>query len=290
MAAIINAKNVVYAKMVDETAKTYDTPVSISPLMTIKADTATSNDTLYGDGSPQESTTTTGSTTIEMKINDLPATVHSVLLGHALDATTGVMTEDEDDKAPYVALGWELEKGDGTSVFFWYLKGKFEEPAVDASQKEDKVTYSTPTLKGTFVYRSDGIKRYKMDEDAGTAVPSNFLSAVYSPTLDLVAPTVTTVPADAADNVVGTANLTLTFNKAIQANTATDDNIILIKADGTAVASVITIDAANEVVTISPTAPLTAAAEYILIVTTGIKSAAGVAMAADTVVNFTITA
>lgn len=181
MAAIVNVKNVVYATLTDETAGTYGTPKTISPLMSVKVDTKTSNEILYGDGSPQETMTTVGETTLEIGINDLPQDVHAALLGHTHDPVTGVMVEKETDEAPYVALGFELVKSNGSSVFFWYLKGKFEEPAVDAKQKEDKVSYSTPTLKGTFVNRADGIKRYKFDEDAGTTPVTNFLTSVYKP-------------------------------------------------------------------------------------------------------------
>lgn len=181
MAAIINVKNLVYAKFTDEEALTYGTVSEISPAMSIKVDTKTSSEILYGDGSSQETATTIGETNIELQVNELTQEVHADLLGHVLDATTGVMVENEGDDAPYVALGWELEKSNGKSIYFWYLKGRFEEPAVDVKQKEDKVSFSTPTLKGTFVFRKDGNKRYKLDEEAGTTPPEDFLATVYKP-------------------------------------------------------------------------------------------------------------
>ena len=44
---------------------------------------------------------------------------------------------------------------------------------------EDKVKFTTPKVKGTFVTREDGIWKYTADEDSG-AVPVNFLGTVYS--------------------------------------------------------------------------------------------------------------
>lgn len=287
MSAIINVKNLVYAKIINETLNTYGTPKVISPMMSVKVDTKTSNEILYGDGVPQETATTVGETTIEAGVNEFPQDVHADLLGHTHDPLTGVMSEKDTDEAPYVALGFQLVKSNGSSVYFWYLKGKFEEPAVDAKQKEDKVSYSTPTLKGTFVNRQDGFKRYKLDEDAGTAIPADFLGSVYSPTLDLVAPTLTSVPADAATAVVGTANLVLTFNKAIQPSTVTASNIFVMKSDGTAVPATLSINALNTIVTIDPAATLSTGS-YDLVVTTNVKNLAGVPLAANYVANFTV--
>ncbi len=181
MAAIINVRNAVFAEMTDEEAKPYGTPTAIAPLMSIKVDTKTSSEILYGDGMSQETAVVTAETNIEIQVNELPMEVHATMLGHVLDPVTGVMIEDESDLAPYLALGFEIEKSNGSSTMYWYLKGRFEEPAVDAKQKEDKVSFSTPTLKGTFVFRADGVKRYKYDEDAATTPITNFLAEVYKP-------------------------------------------------------------------------------------------------------------
>lgn len=181
MAAIINVKNVVIAEMIDEELMTYGAVEPVSPLMSIKVDTKTSAETLYGDGSPTEVATVTAETNIEFQINDLPAAIHAKMLGRGFDEATGVLSEHVDDNAPYFALGFELVRSNGKSVRYWYLKGTFEEPAVDAKQKEDKATFSTPTVKGTFIYREDGYKRHVSDEEAGTTPPENFFATVFEP-------------------------------------------------------------------------------------------------------------
>lgn len=104
---------------------------------------------------------------------------------------------------------------------------------------------------------------------------------------DTVAPTVTTTPLDAATGVAVGSNVVFTFDKAIQADTANSSNIFLMKADGTDVATTLSIDADNKVVTLDPTADLTTGA-YIAVATTNIKSVAGVALAQKRVVNFTV--
>jgi len=181
MATFVNVKNLVYAKMSDEDEKTYEEVKTISPLMTVKVDTATSGEILYGDGTTQERKSVTGETTVEFGVNDVSQEVQADLLGHTLDATTGVLTETDEDEAPYAAIGFQIEKSNGSSVYYWFLKGTFDEVGIDAQQQEEKPVFSTPTLKGTFIYRSDGNKKFQMDEDSGTAVPSDFLSTVYDP-------------------------------------------------------------------------------------------------------------
>jgi len=103
---------------------------------------------------------------------------------------------------------------------------------------------------------------------------------------DSSAPTVVTVPADAADNIVVSADLTATFNEAINPDDVVAGNFVLIKAsDGTSVAGALTHDNATHVVTFNPTASLTAGTAYVWIVT-NVRDLAGNKMT-TTVVNFT---
>lgn len=107
---------------------------------------------------------------------------------------------------------------------------------------------------------------------------------------DTTAPTVTCVPTDGATNVVITDNIVLTFSEAIAEHTMTAQNIIIMKADGTAVAGAFALGTNDTVVTFDPTASLAAGTAYIVIVTTNIEDAAGNHLAATNVFNFTTAA
>jgi hypothetical protein len=208
------------------------------------------------------------------------------LLGHNINLSTGVETDSSSDSAPYVAIGFKSKKANDKYRYVWLLKGKFVESDDEFETGEDKPKFKTPKLKGTFVTRTDGKWRYKADDDDGT-VPATFLDAVYAPSIDLVAPTVTCVPADAATGVAVDANIVLTFNKAINPATMTAANIFLIKADGTAVAASLTIGTNNTVVTLNPDSNLTgSSAAYVVVVTSNVKSAANVPLAANNIFNF----
>jgi len=110
---------------------------------------------------------------------------------------------------------------------------------------------------------------------------------------DLVPPTLdSSVPADAATGVLATANVVLTFDKALDVQSAIDDaNFVLLKtSDMSVVAKAITIDATHKIVTLNPSASLTAGAAYQWHVTKGVKSATGVALGAVETGTFTIAA
>ena len=103
---------------------------------------------------------------------------------------------------------------------------------------------------------------------------------------DVIAPTVITVPVDAAVTVVVSASLTATFSEDVKATDVNSNNFILIQAsDGTIVAGALTYTAATKVATFAPTASLTALTDYIWMIT-NIRDTAGNKMA-PLAVNFT---
>lgn len=180
--APIGVENLVFATLTDESAVTYGTVTNIAPLINVKVSPKVNSDNLYADNRAVETISVLGEVDVEIETQDMPLEVQATLLGHSLDATTGVMTYDIDDVAPYVAMGFKIKKANGKYRYVWLLKGKFEELGEEGATQEDKVKFSTPKLKGTFVTRADGKWKYTADEDSGT-VPTGFLTTVYKPTV-----------------------------------------------------------------------------------------------------------
>lgn len=285
--APIGVENLVIATLTDEANCTYSTVTSVAPLINIKVNPKSNTDTLYADDRAVETVTSLGEIDVEIETQDLPLEIQATMLGHVLDAVTGVMAFKATDIAPYVALGFKIKKANGKYRYVWLLKGKFEELGEEASTQEDKAKFQTPKLKGTFLTRTDGLWKYTMDENSAITPLTNFLATVYSQIVDVVAPTVTTVPLDAATGVSGTNDLVFTFSKAIQIDAVIPANIFLIKADGTAVTTTLSIGTNNTIVTMHPTTIL-GAGSYIAVITTNIKSIAGVPIETNCVVNFTV--
>jgi hypothetical protein len=102
-------------------------------------------------------------------------------------------------------------------------------------------------------------------------------------------PTVSsTTPADAATGVAVDADLTATFDKAINGGDVNGTFFQVIKAsDGTEVAGTLTLSSDKKTVTFNPTLNLEAATPYLFIVSKGIRELSGAKLAASTIVNFT---
>lgn len=286
--AATGIKKLVYTIMTDEIFETYGAIKEAPPLINIKVAPKSDTAKLYANNEVVEVATTLGDIALDFETQDMPLEVQADFFGHVLDPLTGVMVYNANDKAPYMAIGYERTKANGKSRCVWLMKAKFEEISEEAKTQEDKVSFQTPKTTGTAIANKAGVWKNVADEDSGTTPVLNFLTTVPDAALpDLVAPTMTSVPIDAAVGVLGTADLVLTFDKAIQASTMTPANVFVMKADGTAVSTTLSISALNTIVTVHPVIALVVG-DYILVATTNIKSASGIALATNYVVNFTV--
>jgi phi13 family phage major tail protein len=176
----IGVESLVVAIM-DEVLGTYGAVTPVSPLINIKITPNSNTDILYADNIAVETVTTVGKIDVETEMQDLPLEVQALVLGHTLDASNGVMIYNDKDIAPYLALGFKIKKANGKYRYVWLLKGKFEELATEGKTQEEKVTFQTPKLKGTFVIRADGNWKFVMDEDSSTTPLTTFLDTVFVP-------------------------------------------------------------------------------------------------------------
>lgn len=113
---------------------------------------------------------------------------------------------------------------------------------------------------------------------------------IYYPKItgDSTPPTVTATPADAAPAVAVNSNIVWTFDEAIQPAAVNPANFYLMKgSDGSLVPGSLSLNAARTVVTLDPTANLTAATAYIAVASSNVKDINGNALAANSVTNFT---
>ena len=79
----------------------------------------------------------------------------SLLLGRVTDKNGIGLVSDRN--APYVAVGFEATRDDGTRVLRWLLKGRLKEETVTFKTKSGSVEYQTPTIEGTFIFRRDEV-------------------------------------------------------------------------------------------------------------------------------------
>jgi methionine-rich copper-binding protein CopC len=149
------------------------------------------------------------------------------------------------------------------------------------------VTYTAGTNTATFTPSSPlaGGTAYTATITTGAKdVAGNGLAANKTwtfGTLDATPPTVTSVvPANGATNVAPNATVQVTFSEPMDASTITTTNIVLRNTGTSAVVpATVTYNAATNVATLTPNGPLSNSTGYTLTVTTGVKDAAGNALA-----------
>jgi phi13 family phage major tail protein len=174
-----------YAIMTDEEQETYDTPKPIPGAITGTVSPTTNTETLYADDQAYETASSLGEIELELNVADLPQDVIADLLGATIDAN-GVLVQSSKDVAPYVALGFRSQKSNGKYRYYWLYKGKFQPNEEEFQTKEDKPSFQTPTITGTFISRkADGKWRARVDEDGVGVKPEviqNWFTAVYDGT------------------------------------------------------------------------------------------------------------
>lgn len=111
-----------------------------------------------------------------------------------------------------------------------------------------------------------------------------------SAALDIAAPTITVVPADAAANVAKdiTTTVQVTFSKDMDPSTITDGNLLIFQDDTKAKkAGAWAYDAATKKATFTPSAAWAGTKTYVVIVTTDVRSVNGVPPTAPSITKFT---
>jgi len=246
---------------------------------------------LFADNGVAITANSIGEIDVSIKTADLNPVERASMLGHT--RTGGVTIYNGEDISPDLAIGFRTALSDGTYGYVWLLKGKFTEGQETIATKAGTTNFQVPTLSGKFSllnYNGDWKRTTRADDpDFVAATGTNWFTNGPLGTTDTTAPTATCVPADAAASVAITANIVVTFSEAIQVSDITASNFLLMKAtDGTVVATADpTYDSTHKVVTIDPTASLSAATAYIFVVTTNVKDLAGNALASPLVINFT---
>lgn len=268
----------------------YQAPVAIPGAIKIGVDPGGSVDVLYADDGPSEAASVVGAIKVSLNVKDLTLETQAALLGHSLIG--GVLVQKTTDSAPDVAILFRSRKSNGKYRFIKLLKGKFTVPKTDYETQEDKTKYQTPTIEGSFL-RREYDKAYKKigDEDHAdwvTATGTNWFTTVEDANSAL---SIATSPLDGATNVAVGANITFTFNNAINASQVCDDYFYLVDiTEGTVVEVALSINAAKKVVTLDPTENLAPATSYIAVASGLVQDIYGQKIASGTtIVNFTTT-
>lgn len=274
----------------DETGIICSTPKRIMGINKLSVKPTISKDSFNAEDKVYESVYSYGDTEVEITLADLPQEDQAALMGHTISGAELIRNASDATNAPYVCIGYERTVTNSKSRFKWLNKGRFQPGDEDNESSGKEVKLKPTTIKATFEgFNYNGDMDRTLDSDSPNYTVGQAATFFNNPIkdYDTVAPTVTCSIADAATGVLATANIVFTFSEAIQKATATSDNIIIMGADGTAVAGTLSIDTTYKIVTFDPTASLTALTAYIAIAGTGIKDLTGNKLTVAKVVNFT---
>lgn len=264
-APVTGVQQVVYWIMSENTnsAATYGTVYSLPGVMSAKITHKSDSQMVSAEDQIDEVIYGQGSDGVEIQQKNIPLDDLARLLGHTI--TNGVMIRNKNDIAPEVAFAYRSKKSNGAIEYDKYLCGRFEEPDKEAESDGEKVTPKYKTIKGTFYPRKlDGYSSKQMESDSATYNADNL--AAWFTTVDGTAPDAIALssisPTDGATGVLATANIILTFNNAIASHFVslvndTDDTITAVSA---------TFNSTNKVLTLDPTASLSAGKKYAVVI------------------------
>lgn len=271
-------------------ALTYGAPKYLPGVKEIGLKPKQNTEKLYAENKLWDQATTFDSADVDINSTDLTSAQRAEILGQTIAAEGGVYASDTD-KAPYVALLYKANLSGGGFRYGILYKGAFTLPDDTMKGQEGKVAYQTPKISAVFQpTQNNGMWEYHVDTtdpNCPADVDATWFTAVKIPGADTVAPTVTTVPADGAVGIAAGSSVVFTFSKAMDSSTVTDANFFLMLADGTPVTSTLSMSADYKIVTLQPAANL-AAGSHVAVCTKNVKSVAGIPLAANTIVNFTV--
>lgn len=183
--AYTGLKNFYYAIVTEdaEAGTTYEAPKRLGAAISLSETPTTNMSTLYAENGPAETASSNGPTTAEVGVKELTPQVRADLLGQTVNAD-GVLVQSRDDRAPYVALGFQMTGESENDAFVWLYKGKFSRPTTSGTTKGESVEFSTPTISATFISRdSDGQERASIVQDeTNQAITAAWFTNVYEVT------------------------------------------------------------------------------------------------------------
>jgi len=273
--SVVGIDQLYIAKITQDDAAAFvtDTPVWLAPAADLKQTPVTNAETQYADNQAYDTMSAVGETDLVATITNLPAERYAEITGQTFDATTGRVYEREGSPS-YYAFGFRTLKSNGKYRYYWYLKVKFSVPAEDAATKTDTPEFKSRELnvkaiKPTHKWslgdgNTESVKRVWGDEDTDAFSATSWWTQVQVP--GVTAPSALALsssdPIDGAAAVVVSKTITLTFNNALIAGAIY--GVVVVKADGTPVTTVNSLDATKKIMTVDPSANLDAASTYIV--------------------------
>ena len=131
-------RGLVAAEVTTDTAETFEcgVPFELAGVAELSRTTETTSESHYYDNVPAIVIDSTGADEVTITASAIPFEALAKITGQTYDASKGMFVEGERE-SKYFAIGYITEKTDGTEIFVWRLKGKFNVPDSTHATKDD---------------------------------------------------------------------------------------------------------------------------------------------------------
>lgn len=131
-------EGLVYAPIITDTSAAFETGTvkELAGVSEIAKSTESSDEAHYYDNIPAVVVSSTGADEITINTSAIPLDVLADVTGQYYDQTTGMFVEQE--RTPkYFAIGYRTKTTDGTEMYVWRLKGRFNIPGQTSQTEND---------------------------------------------------------------------------------------------------------------------------------------------------------
>jgi phi13 family phage major tail protein len=183
-------RGLVCAEVTTDTTEAFEcgVPFAVAGVAELSRTTETTSEPHYYDNVPAIVIESTGSDEVTITASAVPFDVLAKITGQTYDAEKGMFVEGERE-SKYFAIGYITEKTDGTEIFVWRMKGKFNIPDSTHATKDDGAEANGQELTFTGInttHRFTAIgnktaKAVNVDTSVNPVVEADFFGEVQTP-------------------------------------------------------------------------------------------------------------
>lgn len=183
-------RGLVCAEVTTDSAESYEcgTPFPLAGVAELARTTETTNESHYYDNNPAIVIESTGADEVTITASAIPFEALAKITGQTYDADKGMFVEGER-QSKYFAIGYITEKTDGTEIFVWRLKGKFNIPDSTHATKDDgaeangqEIVYTGINTTHKFIgIANKTAKAVNVDTKINPVVEAEFFATVQTP-------------------------------------------------------------------------------------------------------------
>lgn len=166
---------------------TFGTPFEVAGVAELSRTTETSSEAHYYDNVPAVVIDSTGADEVTISCSAIPFNALAKVTGQIYDEEKGLFIEGERENK-YFAIGYITKKTDGTEVFVWRLKGKFNIPDSTHATEDDgteangqELVFTGINTSHKFTATGKSAKAVNVDQSVNPQVEATFFATVQTP-------------------------------------------------------------------------------------------------------------